>query len=364
MASQNEQSLRNKLAWVFIFILVAAASVWAVASQSEDFTVVGFLGYIVNASPFYMAAAALSVIAYIFFEACSLKYLTEVFGYKRSFKQNILYSAADIYVSAITPSASGGQPAAAYFMFKDDIPVAVSGVILLLNITVYAVSILSITLFGLIVRPDIFMGFDGIYKFLILIGFCAQSALLLIFIVVIKFKKLVEAVCSLCIAFLCKLHIIKNRDKAERRIEKSLDEYRGCSEILSDKKRVLPYVFLFNFMQRASIISVMMFTYLATHGGDWSKAFDVWMTQAYVFLGANSIPIPGAVGVTDALILNGFKNITNQLAQFALLGRSLSFYCCVLLCGTIMFGGYFYVNHKRKKALQKKEKKPYKIGKY
>lgn len=354
MAQQSEQGLRKKLAWVFIFILVAAASIWAVTSQGEDFTLASFIGYIANASPVYMTAAALSVIAYICFEAASLKCLTDVFGYKKSFKQSILYSASDIYVSAITPSASGGQPAAAYFMFKDNIPVAVSGVILLLNITVYAVSILGITLFGLIVKPEIFMGFEEIYKILIIIGFCAQSALLLLFVVVIKFEKLVEGICSFCVSLLCKIRIIKKRDKAEARIEKSLDEYRTCAKLLSDKKRVLPSVLLFNFLQRSAIICVMMFTYLATHGGDWSKAFDVWLTQAYVFLGANSIPIPGAVGVTDALILNGFRNITNQLTEFELLGRSVSFYCCVLLCGIIMFGGYFYVNRRNKISVKEK----------
>ena len=36
---QNGENLRKKLAWVFIFILVAAASVWAGANQSDDFTV-------------------------------------------------------------------------------------------------------------------------------------------------------------------------------------------------------------------------------------------------------------------------------------------------------------------------------------
>ena len=116
--------------------------------------------------------------------------------------------------------------------------------------------------------------------------------------------------------------------------------------MLANKKGILPPVLLFNFLQRMSLISVIMFTYLATHGGDWSKALDVWFTQAHVFLGANSIPIPGAVGVTDALILNGFRHITNSLAEFELLGRSVSFYCCVLICGIIMFAAY--INVKRR----------------
>ena len=60
LAMQNGENLRKKLAWVFIFILVAAASVWAVANQSDDFTVTNFIKYISNASPIYMMSAVLS----------------------------------------------------------------------------------------------------------------------------------------------------------------------------------------------------------------------------------------------------------------------------------------------------------------
>ena len=346
LAMQNGENLRKKLAWVFIFILVAAASVWAVANQSDDFTVTNFIKYISNASPIYMMSAVLCMIGYICFEGCALLYLARSFGYNVSFRRTIVYSASDIYVSAITPSASGGQPAAAYFMFKDGIPVAVSSVILFLNISVYAVTILTLNILALIIRPEIFFGFDGIYRLLILFGFFTQTAIVAFFIIVIKFERLVEWACSLVISILCKIRLVKNREKAEERINQSLDEYRTCAKMLANKKGILPPVLLFNFLQRMSLISVIMFTYLATHGGDWSKALDVWFTQTHVFLGANSIPIPGAVGVTDALILNGFRHITNSLAEFELLGRSISFYCCVLICGIIMFAAY--INVKRR----------------
>lgn len=348
---QKEQSLKRKLLWVFIFILVAAASVWAVISRSDDFTLVKFAGYIAGSSPFYMTAAFVSVAAYVFFEGCALLHLLSCFGYKQSLRSGIVYSSADIYVSSITPSASGGQPAAAYFMYRSGVPVAVSTVILFLNISVYAVSILSFTLFGLIVRPHIFMGFDNFYKLLMLIGFIAQSALVAFFIIVMKFERLVEWVCSLIISVLSKIRIIKNRKAVEDKVEKSIEQYRTCAAMLGRKKGIMPKLLLFNFLQRASIIAVPMFTYLATHDAGISEAFDVWLTQAYVVLGANSIPIPGAVGVTDALMLNGFRNITDNLTEFELLGRGVSFYCCVLICGIIMLTSYICVKRRMNKPI-------------
>ncbi|MFR2128888.1 MAG: hypothetical protein ACLS4M_06675 [Eubacterium ventriosum] len=49
------------------------------------------------------------------------KVLCGTFGYKRPFRKCLVYSSSDIYFSAITPSATGGQPASAYFMMKDKV---------------------------------------------------------------------------------------------------------------------------------------------------------------------------------------------------------------------------------------------------
>ena len=53
-------------------------------------------------------------------------------------------------------------------------------------------------------------------------------------------------------------------------------------------------------------------------------------------LGYNFIPIPGAMGVADALLLDVFGSFLGNAqaaANLELLSRSISFYLCVLLCG-------------------------------
>ena len=82
----------------------------------------------------------------------------------------VLYSAADIYFSAITPSASGGQPASAFFMSRDGISMAQSAVILVTNMLLYTISLAIIGVFGFISSPYVFMGFDTPAKVLIIIG--------------------------------------------------------------------------------------------------------------------------------------------------------------------------------------------------
>ena len=55
-------------------------------------------------------------------------------GYKPKLYSSLAYSTADTYYSAITPSASGGQPASAYYMVKDEVSAGASGFSLIFNL--------------------------------------------------------------------------------------------------------------------------------------------------------------------------------------------------------------------------------------
>jgi hypothetical protein len=80
---------------------------------------------------------------------------------------------------------------------------------------------------------------------------------------------------------------------------------------------------------------VSTFSYLAA-GGNPAHASDIWAVQCYTSLGANCIPIPGAMGVSDYLMLDGFQNFTADPVSLELFSRSISFYSCVLLCGLLV----------------------------
>ena len=68
------------------------------------------------------------------FKALSLGVLSKTLGYRKGILKNYSYASADIYFSAITPSATGGQPASAYYMIKDGIPISHTTAILSVNL--------------------------------------------------------------------------------------------------------------------------------------------------------------------------------------------------------------------------------------
>ena len=94
-------------------------------------------------------------------------------------------------------------------------------------------------------------------------------------------------------------------------------------------------------------------TYLAS-GGELSKAVDVFITQVYVVLGSNCVPIPGGMGVTDYLMLDGFEKLGIANYEFLeLFSRFLSFYMCIIICGITLLISCISYSDKRRKKLDK-----------
>ena len=331
----EHMSRKKQLLFTSLFILIAVVSVLAVVMQSRDFSFSQFLSYIKSASLPWLLVSLLSMLGFIFFEGAAILVLCKAFGYGRGISRGYIYSASDIYFSAITPSATGGQPASAYFMVKDGIPGMVVTVVLVANLCMYTLSIIAIGSICFLFHFDVFLQFDVFSKVLIILGVLAQLGMALFFGLLLKNGKLLHGICRAALRLLIRLRIIRRRPEEKlQKLDAAMEKYRGYAHMLSSHKKALLLVFLFNFLQRASQIAVTMFTYLAT-GGDLDRAGSIFALQGFVVLGSNSVPIPGAMGVSDYIMLDGFRSIMSESAavNLELLSRSCSFYVCIFLCG-------------------------------
>lgn len=341
-------SLKNRIIWTCVFVAIAVLSIWAVIAQTKNFSFENFIEFVKNSNPFWLGAAILSMLGFIFFESFALLYICRAFGFKKKFKDGFVYSAADIYVSAITPSATGGQPASAYFMMKDGIPGTFVTAALICNLVMYTASIVVLGLLAVVFGVETFLGFGIVSKLLIIAGVIVQIGLLFFFAMILLKKGLLEKLCTSFIKFLGKLHLIRKVDRKLTKLQKKMDAYSKNTELLGGKTKLLLMVFVFNLLQRLCQIMVTPLTYLAS-GGEFSKAVDAFVVQIYVALGANCIPIPGAMGITDYLMLDGFEMMGIKNFEFLeIFSRFLSFYMCIIICGiTVLFSCISY-SEKRK----------------
>ena len=333
MKKPTQNSL-SKFWWSVLFVLIAAATVWAVLAQSRSFSLRTFVSYASGMSKPWLAMALFSMLGFIVFEGESLLAICRAFGYPVSRRRAFVYSASDIYVSAITPSASGGQPACAWFMIKDGIPGMVATVVLLANLSMYAISILVLGIITLLIRPDVFASFGLLSRGLVILGYLVQGVLAAFFVMLLLKGDLLHNLCRKALHLLCKIRLLKREEEKQSSLDRKMEEYAVYARMIKERKRAMGRAFFFNMLQRVSVISVPFFVFLAS-GGEVSKSVDIWAVQCYTVIGSNAVPIPGAMGVSDYIMLDGFGKIIpfQDAVNFELLSRSLSFYVCVALCG-------------------------------
>ena len=295
--------------------------------------------------------ASVSMLGFIYFEGEALRVLVRHMGYPAKRSHGFVYSAADVYFSAITPSASGGQPASAYFMLKDGIAGTAVMAALLLNLIMYTLAILTIGLVDILIFPEVFLNFSIGCRVLIVAGGLALAGLGIIFYLLLRRQALIESVGTFFVRILRMIHCGRLADKLEKKLEVSIEKYSSLVDVIFDGKRMLWKVYILNLLQRLSQIIVTLFSFAALHG-DLRKLPQLLATQIYVVMGSNCVPIPGGMGVTDYLMLKGYQQLMSREAAFQLemLSRGLSFYVCIFVSLTAVLIGY--VTIKRKKKLE------------
>ncbi len=350
LKEQNVMNTRKKVIAFVVFLCIAILSIVAILSFHKSFSIQEFISFLKNASYSGLFLAFLSVFFYVLCEGLSLVEICKSFGYKKKTKDGFFYSAADIYFSAITPSASGGQPASAYFMAKDGIPISIITVALLYTLLMYSISIIVLVLFFFFLYPLAFFGFDFLAKIFILIGFFFQLILILFFYALLYKKELLNKICNKVFKLLTKFHLLKNVEEKQEKLNNTMKKYYEASLLIKEKKGVLIHVFLLNLGQRIFQIATVVFVFLATKGS-LGEAILVGAIESLVITGAYCAPIPGAIGVTDYLMLNGFQKImpASEAVNLELLSRGISFYCCIFICGVAVLVKFWLLKRSSKK---------------
>lgn len=347
--NQNAFSLKKQIIYIVVFVALIALTFYAIVSQNEHLTLEGFLNYTFSLKIGWLLAAVLCVFMFILLEGLSIRYIAEKLGYKRGYYQSFIYSAADIYFSAITPSASGGQPASAYFMVKDKIPMSVTTITLVLNVMQYTASLSVIAGACFLLRPGYFFTFDSWSRLLITLGVVFQVGLTILFALLIFFPNIIKKCSEGVINLLFRMKLLRKRRKKLNKLYNMMQEYQECAVIIKKSPAMIGVAFLLNLLQRVFVVAVTYCVYMGS-GQTGHSFIDIMTMQGYVLIGSNSIPVPGAVGIADYLFFDGFKDIFTDPANGEILSRGLSFYVCIIVCGGLTLGHQARLMMKSKKG--------------
>ena len=339
--TQQKKKINKNVIWTLISLLLAVLTIRIVLKQNSEMSLNELIEVISGSDKKYMIAAMVSALLYIVFEAQALGVIINRAGCGRVRLNGILYSASDMYFSAITPSSTGGQPASAFFMMLDGISGGIATAALILNILMYTLSIITLGFVSAFIMPEAFGSFSTVSKVFIIGGFIILSGLSAVSVVLLKKDSLIFRPLTAIINKLYEKKIIRQRDSRIARLEKIRNDYRKCSDIISNSKRILFYTFFLNLIQRVSQIIVPVLVYNSL-GGKSSESVSVFIRQCLITIGFNYVPVPGGMGISDYLMIDGFTEIMVEKMAYSveLISRGITFYICVLISGLITLVGY------------------------
>lgn len=333
------KNVRKHLLNVLFVLALLGLTVFLLLKSNEELSWADVNAFFSGCNPWYIVAAAACMLIFLIAEGCSLKNIAGRLGYKVKFVSSLAYSSADAYYSALTPSATGGQPASAYYMVRDGIDAGSTTFILVFNLLGYtaAIFVLGISAFLLSAFTSqggwIFFEFSAFSKVFILFGVATQAFLIWLFIACLRRPCAVLKTGNALISLLAKIKLSKKPDALREKLSAMVEKYRNCGGEIKKHRGLFVQTLLWNVLQRGAQVAITAFVCKAAAPN--TDMLHVFALQCFVLLGYNSIPLPGGSGIFELLYMNVFALEFSSafLVVAVMVTRVISYYACLIVSG-------------------------------
>lgn len=334
---KNKKTLFN----VLFLLLVFGLTLYYVF-YGEDMNALA--NYIGESNVAFWIMGVASVVLFILGESIVIYYMMRSVGQPVILSHCFLYSFVGFFFSAITPSASGGQPAQLYFMKKDKLSISISTLILMVVTITYKAVLVLIGLVVMIFRPSTVMHYlDPVmgwcYLGVVLNVFCVTVMMILVF-----HPTLAESMLVGLVKIFGKLFRYKKQEKLIKRIEASMERYRSVADYFRKNKKVIVNVFLITFVQRCIWFFVTYLIYLSFS----LKGIDpitITTLQGMISVSVDMLPLPGGMGISESLFLQIFEPICgkNLVLPVMVVSRGISYYAQLIISALMTVVAYITI---------------------
>ena len=269
-------------------------------------------------------------------EAKNIQTGLSLFGSPAPYRACLFYAVNGFFFSAVTPSASGGQPMQLYAMYRDGHAPAPGVLALLTDFFSFQMAAVTLAVLGCFLHWQQLISLErGV-----LLCFFVGTALNLVVVAILC----IAVFSSRVLPALWKGIMVPARRLFPQRApawnqwwEQQWADLCQCRQCYRTHKKQLGKMFLTSLLQLTAYHSVPFWVYLA-FGLSGQSAIAVVGLQAVLFLSVSSLPLPGAVGLTEGGFLLLYQTVFPAaiLPSAMLLSRTVSFYLILLCCGLVI----------------------------
>ena len=310
---------------LFLFIALIVITFWVIFKNND---LKETINIILNVKYNYILYGIITMSFYFLFEALNIKNILKKLGNNVSIFSSIKYSLIGFFFSGITPAATGGQPMEIYYMKKDKIPVTHSTLTLLIQVCCFHITTMICGIIGLILNYKLLSkGFIWLF----ILGMFLKGIALTTMLICLFSQALSKKIVNIFIKILTKFKY-KNIEETKEKIDNSLKEYNQGSKFIKNNKRIFIQALFIILMQILVYYSIPYFVYRSFSLTNYNLISIIFI-QAMLFVSVSSIPLPGAVGISESAFISIYSAVfgAEKLASATLLNRGINFYLFVLI---------------------------------
>lgn len=322
-----------------ILIVILASLIVMYFVLKDDFS--NIAAVIANANVWWLLLGVGMVFIYWLFQTMCLLTVSSASEEKISFKNLFKSTIVSNLFSAITPSATGGQPFQIYYLNKKGVKLGEATNLVVEQTTLYQIALVLMGLIAIIL--NFFFDFfpsDTLLKKLVLIGFLVNTAVIVMLCFITFGKKSNKYIAFKIVKFLHKIKIIRNEEKALTKVGKVVDSFYLSATVLNKNKIALVKGVIYNFIGLAFLYAVpLVVAYSLGNYNDLNLLVTI-VAAAYVMLIGAFVPIPGGSGGIEYAFAAffGFYIAGPTLMAMLSLWRFLTYYLSILIGGLVIIG--------------------------
>lgn len=300
-------------------------------------------------NPLWLLAGLGLMFLFVGSEALCSRIILGRLGHKVPYRRCVGYSFVGFYVSSITPSATGGQPAQVYYMSRDGVPAAHGALNMMLIAVCYQVVVIGYALASALFHFDLVRNLGGGLGLLLLYGALVNGVLTAGMLCLMFLPNAARKLTGGVLRLLVKVHIVRDEEKARQRLEHQMEEYRRGAQCVKANPGMVPVLLGVTVVQLTALFSVPVAVYYA-FGLSGASPAEIIATQALVTLAVANLPLPGAVGASEGGFVTAMALFfgSSLVTPAVLVSRGISFYSFLLISAIIALTVHLRT-HRRKR---------------
>ncbi len=292
-------------------------------------------------------------IAFVAVEALIIFFLLRTMGDNINYGSCAKVGIVGLYYCAITPSATGGQPAQVAYLKRDNgINVANSVATLSLKFFTYQVALVSLGIVSLVFMYDKLMLHTPTLIPIAIGGLCVNSVWIIVFLPMLYSKTFLIKLCKFLRKLIQIFKFIKKKEKYTNSVNKFEEDFAIYSQKYREKKRVVFYSILLSIPELILQMSVLFFVFRAFGNSNYSF-FEITSLQFLLQASVSFMPMPGAAGAQEL----GFTAFlgpyfpSEQIFAAIIIWRLFTYYSVVVVGAGVIVVDEIFQKRKRRKQM-------------